>query len=102
MNELNLTELEKIVMNCIAKESFYDNGFASTPWLDCFLDTVKSIAALETKITRALISSLTKKNMISVGGDGRDKFFELKENGKKYLLVETKQVDANGYPIKGE
>ncbi len=101
MNELNLTELEKIVMNCVIKECFYDNGFASTPWLDCFLATVKSITTFETKITRAIISSLSKKNMISVGGDGRDKFFELEENGKKYLL-ETKQVDANGYPIKGE
>lgn len=99
-NTNELTGLEMIVLAAIPKECFYENGFDSTPWMDCFLETVKSYFQIDPKQTRAVMVSLQKKQYISIHGEKSDKFFELEEKGKEYLKS-MNLVDANGKPIKG-
>lgn len=94
-NEINMTELEKVVMSRIIKDDFYERGFDSELWMDVFLDNIP----LETKITRAVVVSLEKKGLIAISGSGRDKSLSLEENGMNYLR-ENKMVDEKGYPIK--
>lgn len=94
-NEINMTELEKMVMRRIIKDDFYERGFDSELWMDVFLDNIP----IKTKITRAVVVSLQKKGLVSIGGSGGDKTLSLRENGMNYLK-ENKMVDEKGYPIK--
>lgn len=96
-----LTGMEMMVLGSVPKECFYEQGFESTPWVDCFLETVNSFAKIDSKQTRAILVSLQKKQFISISGDKSERFFQLEAKGKDFLKL-MKLVDDNGYPIKGE
>ena len=93
-----LTALETRVMTTIPKECFYESGFNSTLWTDCFVDTVESKEGIDPKQSRALLVTLAKKKYIAVSG-GKDGTINLLEKGKTWLL-EQKLVDEAGTPIK--
>jgi hypothetical protein len=80
-----LTELETRLMLVIPKDDFYENGFDSWLWNDCFLDTLERYAKIGSKQGRALLASLDKKGFLSVDG-GKDGSFRLLEPAKRFLL----------------
>ena len=93
-----ITELEQRVMAAIPKECFYESGFDSTLWTDCFVDTVGKAEGIDPKQSRALLVTLAKKKYISVSG-GKEGTITLLEKGKTWLL-EQNLVDKEGTPIK--
>lgn len=93
-----ITELEQKVMTTIPKECFYESGFDSTLWTDCFVDTVGKAEGIDPKQSRALLVTLAKKKYISVSG-GKEGTITLLEKGKTWL-IEQNLVDKEGTPIK--
>ena len=93
-----ITELEQRVMAAIPKECFYESGFDSTLWTDCFVDTVGKAEGIDPKQSRALLVTLAKKKYISVSG-GKEGTITLLEKGKTWL-IEQNLVDKEGTPIK--
>jgi hypothetical protein len=98
LSEMNLTIMESDVLSALPKECFYEMGFDSCVWVDCFLDTVRAETGIDSKQARALLVSLEKKDFISIVGDGRDKGIELRQNGKDFLL-QMNLVNEQGYAI---
>ena len=93
-----MTELEQRVMTTIPKECFYERGFDSHFWTDCFVDTVENAEGIDPKQSRALLVTLAKKKYITVSG-GKEGTITLLEKGKTWLL-EQNLVDKKGSPIK--
>lgn len=90
---IRLTEMEEKVMKAIPEDNFYEKGFDSCLWINCFIDEVPGI---ETKQVRALIVTLKKKNYI-----GLDKeCLWLEEKGKNWLIEKGLINSLNGRPIK--
>jgi hypothetical protein len=89
-----LTELEMRLLRTLPKENFYEDGFDSTLWTDCFLDTLKDYEGIDQKQSRGILSSLSKKGYLNVWL-GKDGTINLLEPAKQWLL-ENKIVDENG------
>ena len=77
----NLTELELKVFECIPKDCFYEYGVDSILWIDAFLDTVQDETGINSKVSRAIISNLKKKQLIMTSKEA----FELTDKSKEYF-----------------
>lgn len=78
---IELTELEKITIEDITKDCFYQFGLDSVIWADCFMDTT-SIGA---SVVRGVLASLIKKGIIYPITKGRDGVIKFKEFGKQIM-----------------
>lgn len=80
---IKLTENEKLTLNEITKDNFYEQGLDSCVWSDCFIDDTSS---LEGKIVRGVLSSLIKKDIIYPIGKNRDEqYIAFTEVGKTLM-----------------
>ena len=91
------TVLEARLLSCLVKECFYEQGFDSALWVDCFFDTLED-NNLPPKIARGVLSSLSQKGALHVQGEGRDSFLTLGEPAKAFLLQKG-LVDKRGYRV---
>lgn len=89
---INLTELEQKTIKAIIENDFYEEGFDSWLWNDCFIDRISGVDA---KQARALLVTLDKKGYLEVTG-GKDGSFKLLQPAKDYLL-NCGLVNENGY-----
>jgi len=101
-----LTAFEVSVMECIPKECFYENGFDSVLWMDCFLDTVLREAKIENKKSRAVVVNLEKKGLLTIAFEKRDidgsggTTFVLAQDGKDYLVKKGLVEAGTGYVVR--
>ena len=91
MGIVELTAKEQAVMMCILTDDFYEEGFESCLWVDCFCDNVKSRLGIGQKAAGGVITSLEKKGLVSVDGEKRTQdagtgyTLKLLDSGKTYL-----------------
>jgi hypothetical protein len=78
---IELTNLEKITLDDITKDCFYQFGLDSVIWADCFMDS----SSLGGSVVRGVLSSLIKKNIIYPITKGRDGQIKFKEFGKQIM-----------------
>lgn len=94
----NLTMLEEKVMVTIPKENFYEEGFESVLWVNCFLDTLEDATQISPKQARGLLSSLAKKEYIKVIEDREGNTMYLLDNGINWLKENSEiNLDDEGY-----
>lgn len=79
---INLTELEKIVLEDITRDDFYEEELDSVIWADVFVDMTCS---LDPTIARGVLSSLVKKEIIHPIKKGRDGTISFTEFGKQIM-----------------
>lgn len=83
---VELTKMERQVLDAITKDDFYEDGLNSCLWTDVFLDTVKGFYKIDSKTARGVISSLIKKKIINpILFKGRDSSVKLTEYGKTVM-----------------
>ena len=96
---MKLTALEIQVMTLIPEDNFYEEGFDSILWNDCFIDTTLVSHGLDPKQVRGVLSSLKKKKALVICPEGKDSTICLGDLGKEWL-IENELVDLNGRPLK--
>lgn len=81
-----LTDLEKKVLRTFPKDQFCDN-LDSEIWVNCFQDTIMDKEGINSKVSRALLSTLKQKGYIDIRAerDKRESVVWLTEKGKDWL-----------------
>ena len=95
MEKVKLTELEEEMLRAIPEECFYQEGFESVLWTNCFLDGLK----MDNKVARGVLSSLKQKGVLNVQGTGREGVIWLNEVSIEWLKENVKTIDEKGYVI---
>lgn len=90
---IKLTENEKTLLVAITNSSFYEEGFNSTLWTNVLMDEV----SIANKSARGVISSLSKKDLVTVSGEGSESTTQLTEEGRKAVLTLRNDLDSEGY-----
>lgn len=78
---IELTELEKITIEDITKDCFYQFGLDSIIWADCFMDS----SSLGGSVVRGVLASLIKKKIIYSISKGRDGQIRFTDFGKQIM-----------------
>lgn len=81
---IQLTDMEKRVLDDITHDDFYEEGLDSVIWADVFCDITSSIPA---KQVRGILSSLIKKGIIYPIEKGRDGCISFTMYGKNVMTA---------------
>ena len=79
---IELTEMERQILDDITKDDFYEDGLHSVIWADCFLDTT----SIPSKQARGVLGSLSKKEIIYPIEKGRDGCISFTEKGRQLMV----------------
>lgn len=80
---IELTEMERKVLDDITHDDFYEDGLYSTIWADCFVANFSTIPA---KQVRGVLSSLIKKGIIYPIEKGRDGIIVFTAAGRELMI----------------
>ena len=94
---ITLTQKEKQILEALEHDSFYEEGYESTLWTDCFTDTDVKETGLSARAVGGVLSSFAQKGVLNVSS-GRDGVITLEPAAVEYLESLKVQKPVENYP----